>query len=574
MAVSEPRDFGPYVLEKLISAEGGQGLVYLATHKALEKRVVIKILKDHLAKHESFVERFASEAAQLARMDHANIVRVRQSGPMGDAFYIEMEYIEGWDLSSWLKQHGRLPVEIAVLVLQRFAAGLQHAHERSIIHRDVKPGNVMLTSSGQVKVLDFGLARDMDSEGRSTPGTLMGTYAYMSPEQVDGHEATIAFDVYALGVVAYQLLANKIPFEGTIATVCMKIKNEEPAPLEKLRPEAPRELVKLVQRMMAKKASQRPRDMREVEEALRDIAHRIGLRTSEDLLPRYVADPAAAVQLITRRRLRRRWRPYALAAAAAVVVVTLGVVVARWLAGGGAAAPPAATTPTADSALASPAAAAPVATAPETAHVAPAPVAAATDTAHARAALLAAAAAAAGAGTVPAGAESGGVTAPAAGGTLAAPEPSATGQGDSIQVDIAVAPASEIYLDGRLVASAATGWTGRAARRTLTVRVDAGEYGTREQKKKPKPRDAALSFQMDLTAGSGGVYVSGPRDGLDIYVDGEYRRTVTPSPVRPLKVGPHVVEVRVRGTGEVVATKQIVVKEGPNNVVVDFSAGR
>jgi serine/threonine-protein kinase len=219
MAEKQPRDFGPYVLEKLISAEGGQGLVYLATHKALEKRVVIKILKDHLAKHESFVERFASEAAQLARMDHANIVRVRQTGPMGDAFFIEMEFIEGWDLSSWLKEHGRLPVEIAVVVLQRFAAGLQHAHERSIIHRDVKPGNVMLTASGEVKVLDFGLARDMDAEGRSTPGTLMGTYAYMSPEQVDGEEATTSFDVYALGVVAYQLLANKIPFEGTIATV-------------------------------------------------------------------------------------------------------------------------------------------------------------------------------------------------------------------------------------------------------------------------------------------------------------------------------------------------------------------
>src|SRR5512143_3216785 len=137
MADSSPQDFGPYVLDQLISSAGGQGMVYLATHKALERRVVIKVLRDHLATHESFVERFAAEAAQLARMDHPNIVRVRQSGPLGPAFYIEMEYIEGWDLTSWLRDHGRMPVEVAVLVLQGVAAGLQHAHAHSVIHRDV-----------------------------------------------------------------------------------------------------------------------------------------------------------------------------------------------------------------------------------------------------------------------------------------------------------------------------------------------------------------------------------------------------------------------------------------------------
>lgn len=576
MAAVEPRDFGPYVLEKLISAEGGQGLVYLATHKALEKRVVIKILKDHLARHESFVERFAAEASQLARMDHANIVRVRQTGPMGDAYFIEMEYVEGWDLSGWLKQHGRLPVEIAVLVLQRFAAGLQHAHERSIIHRDVKPGNVMLTSDGQVKVLDFGLARDMEGEGRSTPGTLMGTYAYMSPEQVDGHEATIAFDVYALGVVAYQLLANKIPFEGTIATVCMKIKNEEPVPLDRLCPEAPRELVRLVQRMMAKKPTQRPRDMREVEEALSDIGQKIGLKASEDLLPRYVADPESAVRLMARRRAQRRWRPWAYAAAAVVAVVALGFVVVR-LSGGGAGARGAAggadsagvsasAAPGAAPAMPTPAAPA----AAESAVVAPAQP----DTARAHAAALAAATA--GATHAPAAAGSTGVTVPPPGSTLATPVVAATAASavDSISLDVRVEPPSDIYLDDHKVASSATSWSGRVVRKTWTVRVDAGEYGTREQRRKPKAHETALSFEMDLTAGEGGVYVSGPRNGLEIWVDGTYRRLVTPSPVRPLRVGPHLVEVRSRETGEVVASRRLVVPQGSENVMLDFSAGR
>lgn len=572
MAEKQPRDFGPYVLEKLISAEGGQGMVYLATHKALEKRVVIKILRDHLAKHESFVERFASEAAQLARMDHANIVRVRQTGPMGEVFFIEMEYIDGWDLSSWLKAHGRLPVEIAVIVLQHFAAGLQHAHERSIIHRDVKPGNVMLTSNGEVKVLDFGLARDMDAEGRSTPGTLMGTYAYMSPEQVDGEEATTSFDVYALGVVAYQLLSNKIPFEGTIATVCMKIKNEEPAPLDKLCPEAPRELIKLVQRLMAKKPSQRPRDMREVEESLREIAQKIGLKASDDLLPRYVDDPDAAVQLIARRRMQRRWRPWALAASAAAGVIIVGAVVTGLFARRGPAKEPVATALPADSALVDT-----MSALPDTVAVAAAvPLADTVGRGAARAESLAAVAA-----TAKARAESlaavalGGVTAATTGGTLAAPagDVSTAWSADSIVVDITAAPPCEIYLDDVLVASAATRWTKRVIRKQWTVRVDAGEYGTREQKKKPRSQDTMLAFKLDLTVGEGGVYVRGPRNGLDIWINGEYQRAATPAPVRPLKVGPCLVEVRDRKTGEVVASKQVVVKEGSNNLVVDFTAG-
>lgn len=583
MAGSQPRDFGPYVLEELISGEGGQGLVYLATHKALEKRVVIKILKDHLAKHESFVERFAFEASQLARMDHANIVRVRQTGPMGDAFFIEMEYIEGWDLSTWLREHGALPVEIAVIVLQRFAAGLQHAHERSIIHRDVKPGNVMLTSTGQVKVLDFGLARDLDAAGQSTPGTLMGTVAYMSPEQVDGEEATIAFDVYSLGVVAYQLLSNRVPFEGTIAAVCVKVKNEEPPPLEKACPEAPAALVKLVKRMMAKQPSQRPRDMREVEEALRDIARDLGLRAGTDLLPRYVADPDGTAADLARRRTSRRWLPWAVAAAAVVVVAALAIVLAGVLRPRGAA-PITAALPADTAEVAPPSAAEPPAAAPESALAAPAAALAAAFRDSVRIARRDSMRAAARAATAALNARAAdslaalpppGVTPPAGGGTLAAASApvSTSWSADSIVVDVTVKPDADVFLDGQRVASGVRHWTKRVIRKPWTVRVDAGDYGDREQKRKARPRDAVLAFDFDLAAGEGGLYVHGPRNGLDIYVDNVYQKVVTPSPVRPLGVGPHIVEVRDRGTGEVLGSRRVVVKEGPANVDVGFTAG-
>ncbi|HEY6001214.1 MAG TPA: hypothetical protein VI078_18160, partial [bacterium] len=177
--------------------------------------------------------------------------------------------------------------------------------------------------------------------------------------------------------------------------------------------------------------------------------------------------------------------------------------------------------------------------------------------------------------SVAAGAAAGSVTAPGPGGTLAAaPEVVSTAwSADSIVVDVTVAPPSDIYLDDTKVATAATHWTKRLVRKQWLVRIDGGDYGTREQKKKPRSADTVVAFRFDLASGSGGVYVDGPRGGLDIYIDGQYQRAVTPSPVRPVKAGPHLVEVRDRKTGAVVASKQIVVKEGSTNVVVDFTAG-
>jgi hypothetical protein len=167
------------------------------------------------------------------------------------------------------------------------------------------------------------------------------------------------------------------------------------------------------------------------------------------------------------------------------------------------------------------------------------------------------------------------VTPPAPAGNLnAAPEAVSTvWSADSIAVEIRVTPPCDLYLDGERVATGATHWIRRVVRKPWTVRVENADYGSREQKRKPRSNDTVLSFQVDLTTGIGGVYVNGPRDNLDIYLDGEYQHVVTPSPVRPIKVGPHLVEVRDRRTGAVVASKQLVVKEGSNNIVVDFAAG-
>jgi hypothetical protein len=575
MAERLPRDFGPYILERLISSEGGQGTVYLATHKVLDRRVVIKLLREHLAEHESFVERFAAEAAQLAKMDHANIVRVRQSGPLDGQFFIEMEYVEGWDLSSWLKVQGRVPVEITVLMLQRIAAGLEHAHARFVIHRDVKPGNVMLTPAGGVKVLDFGLARDMDSAGASTPGTLVGTVAYMSPEQVDGAEATESFDIYALGVVGYQLLSGRVPFEGGLATVCMKIRSEEPAPLARACPEAPPALVKLVHRLMAKDPAQRPAEMRQVEAELRAIALELGMKASEDLLARYVSDPAATVRELDQRRSRRVLRsrlPAAAGVAAVLVAAAVLFVVLRRPAS-----EPARAAASADSAAVAPEppAVVEVLAAPETLSLAKVePLA--PDTAHAARAGLAAHGTAAAPAVAGEPATSPAVTPDAAGGNLpaASDEVSSAWSPDSVVIEVRVNPSGDIYLDGARVATGVSAWTQRVVRKRWTVRVDGGAFGTREQRKKPRSEDTRLAFTFDLSVGQGGVFVLGPQGGLDIYIDGLYQHAVTPAPVRPVSVGSHLIEVRDRRSGVVVASRQVVVKKSSTNLQVDLSAGQ
>lgn len=577
MAETLPRDFGPYVLEYLISDEGGQGKVYRATHKALGRSAVIKLLRRHLAEHESFVERFASEAAQLAKMDHANIVRVRQFRQLDGEYFIEMEYVEGWDLSTWIKAQGRVPVEVAVLMLQRIAAGLEHAHARFVIHRDVKPGNVILTPTGEVKVLDFGLAREMDVSGASTPGTLIGTIAYMSPEQVDGAEATESFDIYALGVVAYQLLAGRVPFEGGMATVCMKIRSEQPPPLAKACPEAPPELVKFVQRLMAKLPAERPAEMREVEASLREIALAMGIKSSEDLLARYVADPAAVARELEQRRrvraLRSRWPLLAGAAAIVLVAIVLTVTMGpgRWFVPAlQSAAPdttalvPAPDVPAVVEVLAAPDSLTTTATRPPTADSL---LTAAQGAPVARAVTDAA---------VP---ESDEPTRPApvtpspASGTLFA-DPVAvvdTWSPDSVVIEVRVSPASDIYLDGVRVASGATAWRDRRLRKRWDVKVDGGPYGTRDQKKKPGPDDRTLAFTFNLSKAEGGVFVRGPRTGLDIYIDGLYQHAVTPAPIRPVAVGSHLIELRDRGTSTVVASRRVVVQQDSRNLEVDLS---
>jgi serine/threonine-protein kinase len=221
--------------EKLGS--GGMSNVYKATDLILERTVAVKILAEHLSDDERFVARFRREALAVAKLIHPNIVQVYDTGVDDGRHYIVMEYVEGRSGAQILQRHGPVGPETAAELGVQACAGLDYAHRRGIIHRDVKPGNLMVfggpVGGGEmtVKLTDFGIARAMEQTRITQVGSVVGTAAYLAPEQVRGEEATPATDVYALGVVIYQFLTGRLPYEGSsLAELAVRQQNESPLP--------------------------------------------------------------------------------------------------------------------------------------------------------------------------------------------------------------------------------------------------------------------------------------------------------------------------------------------------------
>jgi eukaryotic-like serine/threonine-protein kinase len=216
---------------------GGMSNVHRATDLILERTVAVKILAEHLSDDERFVARFRREALAVAKLIHPNIVQVYDTGIDEGRHYIVMEYVEGRSGAQILQRQGPLDPEAAAEAGIQACAGLDYAHRRGIIHRDVKPGNLMVVGGPvgggamTVKLTDFGIARAIEQTRITQVGSVVGTAAYLAPEQVRGEEATPATDVYALGVVLYQFLTGRLPYEGsTLAELAVRQQNEQPLP--------------------------------------------------------------------------------------------------------------------------------------------------------------------------------------------------------------------------------------------------------------------------------------------------------------------------------------------------------
>lgn len=248
--------------------------VYLAEQQSLARQVALKVLSVDLASQPAYVERFKHEARSAASLVHANIVQVYEVGQSNGSHFIAQEYVAGQNLAEWMHRHGRVEPGRVLDILRQVTAALSKAHERAIVHRDVKPENIMLSRSGEVKVADFGLARaTTDETNRTQAGVTMGTPLYMSPEQIEGGSVDSRSDIYSLGVTAYHMLTGEPPFQGeTPLAVAVQHINKQPTPLAEAAPDTPAALVQLVERMMAKKPEDRFSNPMELMRELRMLA--------------------------------------------------------------------------------------------------------------------------------------------------------------------------------------------------------------------------------------------------------------------------------------------------------------
>jgi serine/threonine-protein kinase len=220
--------------------------VFRATDSVLERPVAIKLLAEHLAEDEAFVARFRREALAAARLMHPNVVQVFDSGrdEASDRHYIVMEYVDGPSCADMLREHKRLEVDETVAIVRDACQALDYAHRAGVIHRDVKPGNLLVASeTGTTKLADFGIAKAAEQTRITQVGSVLGTAAYLSPEQARGDEAGPASDIYSLGVCAYQFLTGRLPHEySSLTELALKQQEESVEPVATYRPEVPSEL--------------------------------------------------------------------------------------------------------------------------------------------------------------------------------------------------------------------------------------------------------------------------------------------------------------------------------------------
>ncbi len=272
-AGSDAREFDEYLLLGKLG-EGGMGVVYKAQHRRMHRLVAIKMLSPKTMKSPEAIQRFYREVEAAAKLTHPNIVAAFDAREYQGTHYLVMEYVEGQDLAKLVKQHGPLPVEKAVDYALQTARGLQYSHGEGVVHRDIKPGNLLLDKKGTVKILDMGLARlevaaardDSGGERLTQSGQVMGTCEYMAPEQaLDTHTADARSDIYSLGCTLYRLLIGQPPYQGDTLMKVLLAHRELPIPsLRRVRPEVPEQLDTVFQKMMAKEPKDRYQSMGEV----------------------------------------------------------------------------------------------------------------------------------------------------------------------------------------------------------------------------------------------------------------------------------------------------------------------
>jgi len=250
------KKLGQYEVVREIG-KGGMGTVYEARQAETGQRVAVKMLVPELAIDQAFLQRFKHEVTALCKLDHPHIVKIYEQGAAEGGYYFAMEYLEKGSLDDEIQSKGKLSVDEALGVLEQVAQALAHAHQQGIIHRDIKPGNILIGPQG-AKLTDFGVARILEGTRLTTTGGVIGTPEYMSPEQAEGRAVDARSDIYSLGVVLYQMITGRLPFEGKTALDVMQkhrfARYESP---KELTPQTPVAVVRLIDAMLAKDRAKR-----------------------------------------------------------------------------------------------------------------------------------------------------------------------------------------------------------------------------------------------------------------------------------------------------------------------------
>ncbi len=243
---------GPYEITESIG-EGGMGTVFRGIDTMLEREVAIKMLRPELASQPQVVERFRTEAITLAKLNHPNVATLYSFLRQGDDYFMIMEFVRGETLDEIIRKHGAMSCERAISLFCHALEGIEHAHKMGVIHRDIKPANMMLTKEGVLKVMDFGIARVLGSARMTRHGNIIGTIEYMSPEQVRGEETDARSDIYSLGILLYEMLTGRIPFESKSEFELMRSQIEDaPEPPTTFADHIPLELEQAIMRSLAK----------------------------------------------------------------------------------------------------------------------------------------------------------------------------------------------------------------------------------------------------------------------------------------------------------------------------------
>lgn len=259
--------YGYQVNAKLGS--GGMGDVYRATDTALGRDVALKMLHPYLTKDPQFLERFKKEARVLAKLVHPNIAVIYNFLEQNGNYVMVMEYVDGDNLEDLLRPHGVLPVQLLVPIFIQALEGLHHAHKKDILHRDIKPANVMLTSEGNLKLMDFGIAKIANEQRMTQVNKIVGTIEYMAPELIEGKDASVASDIYAMGITLYEFVSGNPPFENeTDYTLMQAILKNKPALPEKINPAVPAALSEIILKSIEKNPADRYADARSFQQAL------------------------------------------------------------------------------------------------------------------------------------------------------------------------------------------------------------------------------------------------------------------------------------------------------------------